>query len=159
MTSSLYVRRHGKSDWAAPYGGDHERPLNDRGRRSAALVGRFLARISKGRSIREFVLGAMIVPSLMCFVWFTWAGGTAIDLTMTQVATGEIATVTDGEIFAAPDGDKIFAMTNYMLSPIAIGLAMDAKGPELSLWLSAAALVAVGAVFGWFAPETHRRHL
>ena len=45
----------------------------------APFVGLFLARISKGRTIREFVLGAMIVPSLMCFVWFTWAGGTAID--------------------------------------------------------------------------------
>jgi len=84
----------------------------------APFVGLFLARISKGRSIREFVLGAMIVPSLMCFIWFAWAGGTAIDLTLAQQAAGEIEKVKDGVIFAAPDGDKIFAMTNYMLSPI-----------------------------------------
>ena len=58
----------------------------------APFVGLFLARISKGRTIREFVLGAMIVPSLMCFVWFTWAGGTAIDITMQQVASGAIET-------------------------------------------------------------------
>ena len=89
----------------------------------APFVGLFLARISKGRSIREFVLGAMIVPSLMCFVWFTWAGGTAIDITLQQVASGSIDTVTDSEIFAAPDGDKIFAMTNYMLAPISTILA------------------------------------
>ena len=89
----------------------------------APFVGLFLARISKGRTIREFVLGAMIVPSLMCFVWFTWAGGTAIDLSMEQVASGAIETVKDSEIFAAPDGDKIFAMTNYMLSPISTTLA------------------------------------
>ncbi|MEL7272923.1 MAG: BCCT family transporter [Pseudomonadota bacterium] len=89
----------------------------------APFVGLFLARISKGRTIREFVLGAMIVPSLMCFVWFTWAGGTAIDLTMGQVASGAIESVKDGEIFAAPDGDKIFAMTNYMLAPISTFLA------------------------------------
>ncbi|MEM7170006.1 MAG: BCCT family transporter [Pseudomonadota bacterium] len=89
----------------------------------APFVGLFLARISKGRSIREFVLGAMIVPSLMCFVWFTWAGGTAIDLTMAQVANGEISKVQDSEIFAAPDGDKIFAMTDYMLSSISYWLA------------------------------------
>ncbi len=89
----------------------------------APFVGLFLARISKGRSIREFVLGAMIVPSLMCFVWFTWAGGTAIDLAMEQVAAGTIETVKDSEIFAAPDGDKIFAMTNYMLSPISTTIA------------------------------------
>ena len=34
---------------------------------------------------------------------------------MEQVASGAIDTVKDSEIFAAPDGDKIFAMTNYML--------------------------------------------
>ena len=36
----------------------------------APFVGVFLARISKGRTIREFVLGAMIVPSIMCFICF-----------------------------------------------------------------------------------------
>ncbi len=82
----------------------------------APFVGLFLARISKGRTIREFVLGAMIVPSLMCFVWFTWAGGTAIDLELTGGANGVIA--------GAPDGDKIFAMVQYMLSPF-LGWAMS----------------------------------
>ena len=74
----------------------------------APFVGLFLARISKGRTIREFVLGAMFVPSLMCFVWFTWAGGTAIDLELNGGANGVIS--------SAPDGDKIFAMVNFMLS-------------------------------------------
>ena len=73
----------------------------------APFVGLFLARISKGRSIREFVLGAMIIPSLMCFVWFSFAGGTAIDLTLNGGA--------GDAIFSVPDGDKIFAMVVYML--------------------------------------------
>ncbi|MEO1143922.1 MAG: BCCT family transporter, partial [Pseudomonadota bacterium] len=89
----------------------------------APFVGLFLARISKGRTIREFVLGAMIVPSLMCFIWFTWAGGTAIDLTLGELAAGNIASVKDGVIFQAPDGDKIFAMTTFMLTPISEFLA------------------------------------
>lgn len=76
----------------------------------APFVGLFLARISRGRTIREFVLGAMIVPSIMCFVWFTWAGGTAIDLELNGAANGIIT--------SASDGDKIFAMTEFMLSPI-----------------------------------------
>lgn len=82
----------------------------------APFVGLFLARISKGRTIREFVLGAMVVPSLMCFVWFTWAGGTAIDLSLNGDA-GEA-------IFAAPDGDKIFAMVMHMLGDT-LGLIMS----------------------------------
>jgi len=81
----------------------------------APFVGLFLARISKGRTIREFVLGAMIVPSLMCFVWFAWAGGTAVDLELNGAA--------NGVILEAGNGDKIFAMTEFMLSPIAEWLA------------------------------------
>jgi len=81
----------------------------------APFVGLFLARISRGRSIREFVLGAMIVPSLMCFVWFAWAGGTAIDLELNGNA--------NGLILDAANGDKIFAMTEFMLAPIADALA------------------------------------
>lgn len=81
----------------------------------APFVGLFLARISRGRSIREFVLGAMIVPSLMCFVWFSWAGGTAIDLELNGAA--------NGLILDAANGDKIFAMTEFMLAPIAEYLA------------------------------------
>ncbi len=78
--------------------------------RICTFVGLFLARISRGRTIREFVLGALIVPALMCFVWFAWAGGTAIDLELNGGA--------DGIIFAAGNGDKLFAMTEFMLSPI-----------------------------------------
>ena len=81
----------------------------------APFVGLFLARISKGRTIREFVLGAMIVPGIMCMIWFSWAGGTAIDLELNGDA--------NGIIFDAPNGDKIFAMTEFMLAPIAQVLA------------------------------------
>jgi choline/carnitine/betaine transport len=76
----------------------------------APFVGLFLARISRGRTIREFVLGAMIVPSLMCFVWFSWAGGTAVDLELNGAA--------NGVILDAANGDKIFAMTAFMLEPV-----------------------------------------
>ncbi|EDZ43259.1 bcct transporter [Rhodobacteraceae bacterium HTCC2083] len=76
----------------------------------APFVGLFLARISRGRTICEFVLGAMIVPSLMCFVWFAWAGGTAVDLELNGDA--------NGVILDAANGDKIFAMTTFMLEPI-----------------------------------------
>lgn len=76
----------------------------------APFVGLFLARISRGRTIREFVLGALIVPSIMCFVWFAFAGGTAIELEQSGVA--------QGRIFGASDGDKIFAMTGILLGDV-----------------------------------------
>lgn len=40
---TLLLMRHAKSDWDADYGPDHDRPLNDRGLRSARLMGRVLA--------------------------------------------------------------------------------------------------------------------
>ena len=47
-----------------------------------AFVGVFLAKISRGRSIRQFVAGVMGVPSLIFFGWFTIFGGTAIKFDM-----------------------------------------------------------------------------
>jgi choline/glycine/proline betaine transport protein len=42
------------------------------------FVGMFIARISKGRTVREFVLGVLIVPSVLTFMWITIFGGSAI---------------------------------------------------------------------------------
>ncbi len=41
-------------------------------------MGLFIARISRGRTIREFVAGVLIVPSLLAVVWFTAFGGSAL---------------------------------------------------------------------------------
>jgi glycine betaine transporter len=46
----------------------------------APFVGTFVARISKGRTIKEFVLGVLVVPSLISFIWFSVLGGSAIHL-------------------------------------------------------------------------------
>lgn len=42
------------------------------------FVGIFIARISKGRTIREFVLGVLFVPALLTFLWISVFGGSAI---------------------------------------------------------------------------------
>ncbi|MCS5480406.1 BCCT family transporter [Corynebacterium sp. YIM 101645] len=44
------------------------------------FVGMFLARISRGRTIREFTIGVLVVPSVVSTVWFSIFGGTAITL-------------------------------------------------------------------------------
>lgn len=46
----------------------------------APFVGVFIARISRGRKIREFVLGALLAPSLLCAIWFNILGGSALFL-------------------------------------------------------------------------------
>ncbi|WP_164740409.1 BCCT family transporter [Brachybacterium saurashtrense] len=42
------------------------------------FVGVFIARISKGRTVREFILGVLLVPTALTFLWFTIMGGTAL---------------------------------------------------------------------------------
>ncbi|MBU2957447.1 BCCT family transporter [Paracoccus sp. 1_MG-2023] len=91
----------------------------------APFVGVFLARISRGRSIREYVLGAMIVPSMMCFVWFTVVGGTAIDLTLNGSAGDAIS--------GAGQESQLFAMLDLMLSS---GMALMMAGVVVVLLLT-----------------------
>jgi choline/carnitine/betaine transport len=44
------------------------------------FVGTFIARISRGRTIRQFVVGVILAPSVVTFVWFAVLGGISIDL-------------------------------------------------------------------------------
>ncbi len=50
----------------------------------------FLARISRGRTVRQFILGCVIAPALVCFAWMTILGVTAIDLELSGGANGTI---------------------------------------------------------------------
>ncbi|WP_200900381.1 BCCT family transporter [Rubrobacter aplysinae] len=47
----------------------------------APFVGTFIARISRGRTIRDFIVGVVVVPTLASFGWFSIYGGTAMNLT------------------------------------------------------------------------------
>lgn len=44
------------------------------------FVGSFIARISKGRTIREFILGVLVVPALISILWMNVFGGSALDM-------------------------------------------------------------------------------
>lgn len=46
------------------------------------FVGLFVASISRGRTIREFILGALLVPALLTFVWFAAFGGSALHVAL-----------------------------------------------------------------------------
>ncbi|MFS4437637.1 BCCT family transporter [Paracoccaceae bacterium GXU_MW_L88] len=43
------------------------------------FVGMFIARVSRGRTVREFLICVMLIPSLVCVIWMTVFGGTAIN--------------------------------------------------------------------------------
>jgi glycine betaine transporter len=48
------------------------------------FVGMFIARVSKGRTIREFTIAVLVVPTLVCAFWFCVFGGTGINLDLLQ---------------------------------------------------------------------------
>ncbi|PKM22522.1 MAG: choline transporter [Gammaproteobacteria bacterium HGW-Gammaproteobacteria-14] len=48
----------------------------------APFVGLFIARISRGRTIREFVMGVLLVPTIFTFLWFSIFGDTALHMIM-----------------------------------------------------------------------------
>ncbi len=74
----------------------------------APFVGMFIARVSRGRTIREYVFGVVLVPSLMCFIWMALAGGTAIDLVLSGAD--------DGAIMAATISDQLYATLSSLFS-------------------------------------------
>ena len=71
------------------------------------FVGVFFARISRGRSIRVYLLGTVILPALMCFLWFSIVGGTAIDITLGG----------NDAISSVGQESQLLAMLDVMLSP------------------------------------------
>jgi glycine betaine transporter len=83
------------------------------------FVGMFIARISKGRTIRQFVAYVIVVPSVVSFVWFSIMGGAAFDL---QLNHG----VDLGKTLADEGTESILftVLRDYPLSSITVVLAI-----------------------------------
>lgn len=83
----------------------------------APFVGSFFARISRGRTIREFILGVILAPTLVSFIWFSIFGTLGIDLGL-DIATEAIA-VTETAFFMIvqnyPLGNIIALVTVFSL--------------------------------------------
>lgn len=63
------------------------------------FVGMFIARVSKGRTVREFVLGVLLVPSLLSFLWMSGFGGSALSLALNNV--GDIPAAVNDNVATA----------------------------------------------------------
>ncbi|GAA2622944.1 BCCT family transporter [Streptomyces vastus] len=120
-----------------------------------AFVGVFLARISRGRTIRGFVTGVLVVPSVVFFTWFTVFGGTAIHLDLFE--GGDVAKQTTADInsafFATLDHFPLATVTSviaiilvvmffvsgadantYVLSMMTSDGSLTPRRPVLILW-------------------------
>ena len=136
------------------------------------FVGMFIARISKGRTVREFVLCALIAPTLVCALWMSTFGGAAIDMLNAGGAEGVRATVIDsyqpeGALFGflkelplynivAPIAlvlIVVFFVTSsdsgsLVIDTITAGGKMDAPVVQRVFWCTLEGLVAIALLLG-----------
>lgn len=79
----------------------------------APFVGVFIARISRGRTIREFVLGVLLIPMLILFFWFTTFGGVAIHMELLAALDPSLVSPGLVEAVQADTGSAIFKLVEY----------------------------------------------
>ncbi|MFD8145075.1 BCCT family transporter [Streptomyces sp. NPDC059708] len=82
----------------------------------APFVGTFIARISRGRTIREFLIGVLLVPSGATVVWFCVMGGTAIRLDSTGAAdlAAKAKEGAEASLFAMLDALPLGTLTSWV---------------------------------------------
>ncbi len=137
----------------------------------APFIGTFIARISKGRTVREFVIFVLILPTLLCLIWFSAFGGTAIHQFLTDGLTGvteEVETYNyELALFKMFEGIPwtmllscvamtltiIFFVTSsdsgsLIIDIIAAGGKVDAPVPQRVFWCTAEGLVAIALLLG-----------
>jgi choline/glycine/proline betaine transport protein len=93
----------------------------------APFVGLFIARISRGRTVREFVLGTLLVPMIVTTVWFSVFGGSAIhqerdepgSMLVPDAETGDLVVDSDTAMFqlfdSLPFGGPVLAVAALIL--------------------------------------------
>ncbi|MBK1629400.1 glycine/betaine ABC transporter [Thiohalocapsa halophila] len=82
------------------------------------FVGMFIARISKGRTVREFIFGVIVIPTLLSFLWMSVFGGAALHLQASGVA--DIAAAVNDDVAKA-----MFAMLdNFPIAEVLSGVAV-----------------------------------
>nr|WP_203595324.1 BCCT family transporter [Salipiger sp. PrR002] len=84
------------------------------------FVGMFIARVSRGRTVREFVICVLIIPSLVCVLWMAVFGGVAIDQVLSDPANSMVkANVIDSynpplSLFAMLEGLPMSSITSVI---------------------------------------------
>ncbi|WP_460759259.1 BCCT family transporter [Nocardiopsis oceani] len=88
----------------------------------APFVGMFIARISRGRTIREFILGVMLAPTAIAVLWFTIFGSSGIHYQISEggMVGGDGAIDTDTSLFLLFENLPVGGVAIALLSAVAI---------------------------------------
>ncbi|WP_077302867.1 BCCT family transporter [Virgibacillus pantothenticus] len=85
----------------------------------APFVGIFIARISKGRTVKEFMLGVLAVPSIICFIFFAVFGVSALNLEqngIAKISEFSLETSTFGVLAEYPLGFVMSIITLFVVA-------------------------------------------
>lgn len=86
----------------------------------APFVGAFIARISKGRTIKEFIFGVVLAPAIGSMIWFAIFGSLGINLGIEGTLSTEVMT----KIVSSPETALFIVMENYPLGKILSTISM-----------------------------------
>lgn len=81
------------------------------------FVGIFIARVSRGRTVREFILGVLLLPSLLTFLWMSVFGGTALNMelgSLSGVISGAVAEDVSTALFVMLQQLPLTAITSFV---------------------------------------------
>ncbi|NHX27362.1 BCCT family transporter, partial [Escherichia coli] len=137
------------------------------------FVGMFIARVSRGRTVREFVTCVLIIPSLVCVLWMAVFGGVAIDQVLSSPETSAVkAQVIDSynpplSLFAMLEGLPMGAITSVLgiilvivffvtssdsgslvIDTLTAGGKVDAPVPQRVFWCTFEGAVAIVLLIG-----------
>lgn len=130
------------------------------------FVGMFIARVSRGRTVRQFLTAVLIVPSLISVLWMTALGGTAIDITLGGY-TGILDAPLELELFQMLNQLPLAAITSFVgivlvvvffitssdsgslvIDTIAAGGKINAPVPQRIFWVGIEGAVAIALLLG-----------
>ncbi|QFU00167.1 Glycine betaine transporter OpuD [Halomonas sp. THAF5a] len=131
------------------------------------FVGMFIARVSRGRSVREFLTAVLLVPTLVSVLWMTAFGGTAIDQVIADGFTGVKDAALEIKLFAMLGELPLSAITSFVgiilvivffvtssdsgslvIDSITAGGKVDAPKPQRIFWAIIEGAIAIALLLG-----------
>jgi BCCT family betaine/carnitine transporter len=131
------------------------------------FVGMFIARVSRGRTVREFLVSVLIVPSLACVVWMAVFGGTAITQAVNDGYQAAVNADLPLQLFMVLDALPLAQISSFIgivlvvvffvtssdsgslvIDVIASGGKVDAPVPQRVFWCTLQGLVAIALILG-----------
>ncbi|RXE47530.1 BCCT family transporter [Chromohalobacter israelensis] len=131
------------------------------------FVGMFIARVSRGRTVREFLIAVLLVPTLVSILWMTAFGGTAIDQYINQGFEGVKDAALELQLFTMLGQLPLTAITSFVgivlvmvffitssdsgslvIDSITAGGKVDAPKPQRIFWALIEGAIAIALLLG-----------